>query len=159
MTELSRRLLAGIWFAVMGAIPVAFYFLISDQDYRPRFSVAFTLLLFVGIPILMAGLSGFALGYTILEAKEVKSLGQAMVRGLMVSLLSYFFFFIASSLILAVSNNAEPSFIIGWTIFFFYGFLLAGWLIAIMGMVGGCLLYLYRLKRIDNRELGSNSRS
>jgi hypothetical protein len=158
MTELTRRLLAGVWFAVAGAIPVAYYFLISDQDYRPRFSVAFTLLLFVGIPILMAGISGFALGYTILEAKEVKSLGQAMVRGLIVSLLSYFFFFMTSSLVLAVSNKAEPGFIIGWTVFFFYGFILAGWLIAVMGLVGGCLLYLYRLKRIDNRELGRNSK-
>jgi hypothetical protein len=145
--------LAGVWFAVAGAIPVAYYFLVSGQDYRPRFSVAFTLLLFIGVPILTAGLSGFALGYTILDPGEVKSVAQAMVRGLMVSLLSYLFFFMVSSLILTVNNNGEPGFIIGWAVFFLYGFILVGWLIAIMGLVGGWLLFLFRLKRLDTREL------
>lgn len=153
MSVLTRRLLAGVWFAVAGAIPVAYYFLVSGQDYRPRFSVAFTLLLFIGVPILTAGLSGFALGYTILDPGEVKSVAQAMVRGLMVSLLSYLFFFMVSSLILTVNNNGEPGFIIGWAVFFLYGFILVGWLIAIMGLVGGWLLFLFRLKRLDTREL------
>ena len=148
MSELTRRLLAGVWFALAGIIPVAFYFLVLWQGDRRRLSVA-SIILFGGVPILMAGISGFALGYTILDSSEVKNLGQAMVRGLMVALLSYLLFFLASGLILAVSNNNEPGFIVFWAIFFFYGFIFVGWLIAIMGLVGGWLLYLYRLKRLD----------
>jgi hypothetical protein len=153
MTELTRRSLAGIWFALAGAIPVVFYFLLMWEGGRNRFDVDL-LLLFVGTPVLIAGICGFLLGYSILDPGEIKTSGQAMMRGLLVALLSYLLFFITSALIVAVRNNNEPGFLIGWVVVFIYGFLYVGWLIAVVGVVGGWLLYLYRLKSFDNKEQG-----
>jgi hypothetical protein len=121
------------------------------QGDRARFDVGF-LLLFVGTPVLIAGISGFLLGHSILDPGEIRTSGQAMLRGLMIALLSYLLFFIASALILAVKDNNGPGFLIGWVVIFLYGFLYVGWLIAIVGVVGGWLLYLYRLKKSDNQE-------
>jgi hypothetical protein len=151
MSELRRRLLAGIWFAVAGFIPVAFYLSLLGKSDRTQFDTE--LLLIIGIPVLMAGISGFSLGYGILDPGEIKSSGQAMVRGLLVALLAYLFFFIASALILALMNNDEPRFVIGWAVVFVYGFLYVGWLIATVGLFAGLLLYQYRLKRLDHLDL------
>jgi hypothetical protein len=148
MSELRRRLLAGIWFAIAGAIPVVIYFSFLWEGDRTHFN-AVTILLAIGTPVLMAGISGFSLGYGILDPGEIKSTGQAMVRGLLVALLSYLFFFIASALILAVMNNDESGFIIAWAVIFLYGFLYVGWLITMVGLVAGLLLYQYRIKRLD----------
>lgn len=161
MAELRQRLLAGIWFAVAALIPVAFYFLLLREGERTQFNSYF---LFLCTPVLIAGISGFALGYSILDPSEIKSTGQAMLRGVMVALLSYLLFFMASALILAVSNkgastDGDAGFLIGWTIIFFYGFITVGWLIAITGLVGGWLLYLYRLKRFASQDFRRNPTS
>lgn len=156
MSELTRRLLAGLWFAIAGIIPIAFYSLVLRDGNLNQFPVPFSLL-FVVTPIVIAGVSGLALGYSILDPNEIKSSGQAMARGLMVALLAYLLFFITSGLILAVGSNNTgggngSGFFIAWVIVFIYGFIYVGWLIALVGLVGGLLLYLYRLKRLDVRD-------
>ena len=153
MTELARRSIAGIWFALAAVIPIAFYFLWIWEGNWKQFDAIF-LFLFLGAPILIAGLCGFLLGSSILDPDETKTPGRAMVYGLMVALLSYLLLFITSALILGLRSDDPTEFVMGWAVIFVFGFIYVGWLIAMVGAVGGALLYSYRLKKFDNRQRG-----
>jgi hypothetical protein len=142
-----------MWFALAAVIPIAFYFLLIWEGDWKHFDAVF-LLLFLGAPVLMAGLCGFLLGSSILDPDETKTPLQAMVYGLMVALLSYLLFFTTSVLILGLRSDDPTEFVIGWALIFMFGFIYVGWLIAMVGAVGGGLLYLYRLKKFDGKRQG-----
>ena len=154
-SELSRRLFAGMWFAVAAAIPVGIYFLIflispftSGTIYRVVTAV---------VPILSGGLIGLWLGAGILDDKKTKSALGAAGRGLAIAGLSYVLFFIIE-LIGAVVYNSDLSsdaifrLIYVIAIMFLIGLLIIGWLIAIAGAAAGGLLYLFRLKMMESPD-------
>ena len=156
-SELSRRLFAGMWFAIAAVIPVVYYFLLFREDGRPPGAGAIlfagSAVMTAGVPVVIAGICGLLLGATILDAEEVKTAGQAIVRGLMVALLSYLLLFTVSALILAFNNDDLAGLIVTWAILFLMGLLVVGWLVALVGGVAGWLLYLYRLKSQVNNSL------
>jgi hypothetical protein len=117
---------------------------------RKQFDAAF-LLLFAGSPVVLAGICGFSLGYSILDPDDIRTSVQAMMRGLMIALLSYLLFCMTSALILGMSSDDPFGFLISWAVICVYGFFYVGWLITIVGVVGGWLLYLYRLKNFDTK--------
>jgi Na+/proline symporter len=138
-----------MWFALSGLIPVAFYLLLESD--RKQFGAAY-LLLFAACPVLIAGVCGFSLGSRILDRDEIRTSGQAMVCGLLVALLSYLLFFTTSALILSPRDDDPAGFLVGWAVVFIYGLIYVGWVIATVGVIGGWLLYLYRLKKFDHKQ-------
>jgi hypothetical protein len=137
-----------MWFAIAAVIPVAYYFLrFSNGPLLFADSPALS----AGTPILIASLCGLLLGSSILNADDVRTAGQAIMRGLIVALLSYLLLFTVSALILAFNNDDLAGLVVTWAIIFLMGLLIVGWLIAIIGAIAGWLLYLYRLKVIDGQ--------
>ena len=156
-SKLARCLFAGRWFAVAAAIPVGFYILIflmspftSGTIYR-----IFTTI----VTILAAGVVGLWLGADILDEKKTKSAWQAVGRGLAIAALSYLLFFIITLIAVMVYNSDRDrdELYKGIEIIasmFLIGLGLLGWLIAIVGVAAGGLLYLFRIKMMKPLEDG-----
>ncbi len=145
MSEPVRHFLAGAWFALAAVVPVAYYFLFNPLNGHdvPMFGGSINLTALV--PVFISGICGSLLGAEILNPEETKNALQAIGRGLIVSLLSYLFLFsgVAAILIIAGANIVEV--IVSFIVFFLYGLLIIGWLIALVGAIAGGLLYLFRL--------------
>jgi hypothetical protein len=151
MSEVARRLIAGMWFAIAAVIPVTYYFLLLRGDGGPPSGAGLpifggSLVLTAGVPILLAGICGLLLGSSILDAEEIRTAAQAIGRGLMVALLSYLLLFTGAAVILGFNNADFIGTVALYVIVFLYGLLLVGWLVAGVGATAGLLLYLYRLK-------------
>lgn len=138
------RLFAGIWFAAAAVIPVA-YFSARFQDGSPALFGDSPVLMDI-IPILLSGVSGLLIGSSILDPEDIKNAGQAVLRGLMVSVLSYLLLF-AIPMIFTIYRTGDPGGAFIFFIFMFlYGLLAVGWLAGAAGMAAGGLLFLLRLK-------------
>jgi hypothetical protein len=90
----------------------------------------------------LSGICGAVLGASILDPAKVKTPGKAMLRGLLVSLSAFLIFSMASSPLLAKDTASA---LLAWPIIFITGIIVVGWLIAIVGLAGGALLYFYRV--------------
>lgn len=139
MSNIARSLFAGAWFAFLAVIPVAFFFLLEPGALRQQ---ATFLWVMIGVPTLLSGICGGLLGASILDPAKVKTPGKAMLRGLMVSLLSYVLFSIPLSLVVAKDTAGA---LVGWPIVLVTSFVVIGWLVALVGVAGGALLYFYRV--------------
>lgn len=152
MTELLRRitssnsgscLLAGLWFAIASMIPVAYY-LLRFGEGLPILggSVFFTAI----IPIILSGLMGMLLGSKILDIDETKSEINAIGLGFAVAMLSFLFLFVVPAILIIFTSGDIFGTMAAFVVFFLYGLLIIGWLVAIIGAVAGLLLYLLRLR-------------
>jgi hypothetical protein len=145
----SRRVMTAIWFAVAGFIPA-----IAAIMAFSEFTLA-SYILFLALPIIFAGLSGYTIGFPITQEEKVKTEKQAVIRGLFVSITSYLFLGLSFIITAGIINLTNPdelphepelwviigvSVIVGllilFPIFFFGQFLLllasgafAGWLL------------------------------
>lgn len=143
MSKLARRVFASVWFAFLAVIPVAFYFLVLWRKTEQQDATFFWV--YIGAPILLAGICGGLLGASILDPAKVKTPGEAMLRGFMVSLLSYVLFSIPLFLGVVKVAKDTAQVLPGWIMIFFTGLVVVGWLIALVGVAGGALLYFYRV--------------
>ena len=156
MSELARRAFAGVWFAFLAVIPVAFFFLFLGGGNAQQKPIL--LWLFIGGPILFAGICGCWLGSSILDPAKVRTTGQAMLRGLIVALLAHVIFSATLSLIIALTSEDPARILSRWPLILIFATVYIGWLVAIVGVVGGALLYLYRVMgAIDSRAPGQSS--
>ena len=147
MSESARRLLAGAWFALAAAVPVAYYFLLNPLNGKGLPILGGSLILTVVVPIFIAGVCGLALGADILNREETTNAFRAAGRGLLVALLSYLVLFVGATLVLAAADSADVIGLIAVSaFFFFYGLIFIGWLIALVGAAAGGFLYLFGLK-------------
>jgi hypothetical protein len=152
MSELTRRLLAGAWFALAAVIPVAYYFLFPPVDGGGGGGLP-TFLLTAAVPIVISGIGGLALGSDILDAETTTNALQAVGRGLLVAGFSYLLLFTGSGLVLAFLMKDLIGLILLEFFIFLYGLFFIGWLLALVGAVAGLLLYLCRLKFVEEEKL------
>lgn len=143
MSKLARRVFASVWFAFLAVIPVAFYFLFLWRRTEQQDATFFWV--FIGAPILLAGICGWIFGSSILDPYKVETSRQAMLRGLLVAVLAYALFFPVSGLIIGLTSKDPAQALNGWAAIFLIGLVFVGWLIALTGVVGGALLYFYRV--------------
>jgi hypothetical protein len=68
-----------------------------------------------------------------------------MVIGLMVSLLAYLLFFVATSVVVVLKGEDPLRELEGWLLVFTIGSVYVGWFVAMVGIAGGALLYMYRV--------------
>ena len=153
MSELGRRTFAGVWFAVLAAIPVAFFFLFLWRETESQQDIPF-FWIFIGGPILLAGICGGWLGCSILDPVKVRTSGQAMLRGLMAALLAFLLFFVTSPLLIALTSKNPARSLSGWPLIFIFATVYVGWLVAIVGAVGGALLFMYRVLSAGHQQQG-----
>lgn len=153
VSELGRRAFAGVWFAFLAVIPVAFYFLFLGGGIAQQQGAKF-LWLFIAAPLLLAGICGCLLGYTILDPAKVRTSGQAMLRGLIVAMLAHIIFAALLSLVVGLTSNDPVRFLVRWPLILLFATVYIGWLVAIVGAVGGALLYMYRVMGGDHRQQG-----
>lgn len=151
-SKLARRLFAGAWFAFLAVIPVAFFFLVLWRKTERQDAIF--VWVFIGAPILLAGLCGGIFGASILDPNKVKTSKQAKLRGLFIALLAYVLFCPISGEIIAQTNKDPAQALSGWIDIFIMGLVFVGWLIALTGVVGGALLYSYRVKSARDKGLG-----
>ena len=149
-SKLARRVFAGAWFAFLAVIPVAFYFLVLWRKTERQDAIF--VWTFIGAPILLAGICGSIFGSSILDPDKVKTPKQAKLRGLLVAVLAYVLFFPVSGEIIAQTSKDPVKAIDGWPAIFIMGMVLVGWLIALTGVVGGALLYNYRVKSARDKQ-------
>lgn len=144
-----------MWFALAAVIPVAYCFL--REAWETHFGTGLPIfggssVLTAGVPIFLGGICGLLLGSGILDAKEIKTAGQAIGRGLMVASLSYLLLFTVPAVIVAFNNGDLVGTVTFYIIVFLYGLLYVGWLVAGVGAMAGWLLYLYRLKSVEGHK-------
>ena len=148
MSEWARRLLAGAWFALAAAVPVAYLFL-NNPFGGERFSGFYnSMILTAGVPMFVAGVCGLGLGADILNREKTKNPLQAAGRGLLVSVLSYLVLFVGLAVVLLLESGDFIGLIVLGIFFFLYGLLYLGWLVALVGAAAGGLLYFYRRRRL-----------
>lgn len=157
MSEVGRRAFAGVWFAFLAVIPVAFYFLFLGGGSAQQQGTTF-LWLFIAVPILLAGICGCFLGSSILDPAKVRTPGQAMLRGLIVALLAHLIFSAVLSLIVALTSEDPIRLLVRWPLILIFITISIGWLVAIVGVVGGALLYMYRVMSAIHSRAPSQSR-
>jgi hypothetical protein len=127
------QLSAGLWFAGAGSIP-ALLFVMTAGGSRSLSTAAFPL--FVLLPAFVAGVCGACFGSSILDPSRVQTPAQAAGRGFIVAAASFLFYIL---LISVVASGGVAFFFL-----LFYGSIIIGWLVAIVGALAGWLLYKRR---------------
>lgn len=128
---------------VAGGIPGVCLILYDlDQFERVRTKLSFFLILYIIIPGILAAISGFILGADILNPDKVRRARQAAFRGLCVSMAAWLAFVPILSMVMGQETNM--SFLNKLLLVLMFGPVVAGWLIAIVGMSTGLLLYRLR---------------
>ena len=135
----SPRLVAGLWFAVVGFIPAAYWFFPSILQQAERWTVVWVL----GLPTLVAGIAGSVFGSSILTRPTGP--GRAILRGALVALMAC----VAGALLYvlfaprAIEPRTTPRDVISvMGMVLFVGLFAAGWILIPVGGLGGLLLYL-----------------
>lgn len=104
------------------------------------------------VPIVLGVLCGGAFGTAILEPAEITTPFAAAVRGLMVSVLAFLLLFSIPMILTSVTSPDILGTIIGFGIIFLYAVVIVGWLVAAVGTVAGCMLYLVGLRGKSRNE-------
>jgi hypothetical protein len=132
------RLLAGLWFAIASLIPVISFimYFLSNRWENPD-----PLFPFVILPVSTAALWGSTIGSKILNRNLTNSCGKAAMHGLMVSILSYISYSFLLAFIWSLSKERADKFIELFLALMFYGSIIIGWLVAIVGSGAGWLLH------------------
>lgn len=148
LSELTRRSLAGVWFAFAAIVPVAYYFFFPPMDGGGGLpTLGGSSLLTAVVPVVTSGICGLALGSEILDPETTTNPFQAVGRGLIITGLSYLLLFTGSTLVLAFLTEDLIGLIFLEFFVFLYGLFYVGWLLAPVGAAAGGLLYLFRQRR------------
>jgi hypothetical protein len=110
---------------------------------NPKISLFFGLFISVIIPAFLAAISGLFIGADILNPDKVLSARQAAARGLYVSLAAWGAFAPIVSLVMG-SGDSNANFLNNLFLVLLGGSIIIGWLIALVGMATGLLLYRFR---------------
>jgi len=139
---LKQRAYAGLAFMAAGVIPV----LIVGSMLRPlppSFGYLDYAVWFIATPLLITGINGALLGAGILEPRVVKGAWVAILRGMLVSVVSFVSVCVMISAWDAYTNeytNFRQTLMLSLIV----GFMVAGWQATIVGMAAGWLLYKLR---------------
>jgi hypothetical protein len=143
----SRRFYAALGFMVAGWIPGVCIILydLAQPNRNPITSMLFLLFLYIVVPGFLAAFFGSFFGADILNPDKVKSAWRAAFRGLWVSLAAWFAF---APIVSAVAGrNLNMSFLYRLALVLLFGSVIIGWLVALVGIATGLLLYRFRKPR------------
>jgi ABC-type enterochelin transport system permease subunit len=144
----AQRFYSALWFMLAGSIAglcgILYDFIRPHRN--PDNRMLFILFLYLIIPSLLAGISGFIIGADILNPNKIRNARQAGIRGLYVSLAAWLIFAAISSFVAARDSN--KSFFYMLVLVLSFGSIIVGWLIAGIGIATGLLLY--RLRKPHN---------
>jgi hypothetical protein len=143
----ADRLVAALWFTLTGGVTgggVVLYDLVRPLR-NTRVEMGFLLFLYVVVPGLLAGVSGFFIGAGILNPSRVTGARQAGVRGLLVSGAAWLVFAVIMASVSARGSSASLSYMLFLVLVF--GSVTVGWVVAAAGVATGLLLYRYRESR------------
>ena len=138
-----NRLYAALSFILAGAIPGVCAILYDYDRFETVYSpLSVLMFLYVLIPAILAGSSGFVFGADIFNPEKVSTARRAAARGLLVSLVAW----VAYAPILSgwMGKAFNMSFLQKLLLVLIGGSLIMGWLIAIVGMATGLLLFNLR---------------
>ncbi len=146
---LKQRTNAGMWFMAAGIIPVLHVSSLL-RPLPPSFNTFEFILWFIAAPLLVAGLNGALFGACILDERIVRKSWQAVLRGLLVAVVT----FLSLSVMMSVWDaytNEYTSFARTLILVLVVGFLAVGWWVAIVGMLAGWLLYQWQKSKQGKR--------
>jgi hypothetical protein len=125
----GKRIIVALWFAVAGFIPAVVAFITFSE-----FTIS-SYILFLALPITFAGISGYTIGYSIVEEEKVKTDYQAMLKGFIVSVVSYLLLAFSFIIVVAITSSADltgsPTEFKEWL---FYGLLIIAGLLILFPM-------------------------
>ncbi|HEV7376475.1 MAG TPA: hypothetical protein VGN95_17310 [Pyrinomonadaceae bacterium] len=133
------RLLAAAWFAAAGAIPSLILLIIGSRTPGNSAPLMFWIVLLL-VTAGIAGVYGAALGALILDPLHVGTGFRAFVLGCVVAGLSFVTFAFLLSLVSGLQANSLD-FFSAFVLFMFYGSILAGWAVLLIGGAAGWLLF------------------
>ena len=139
---IKQRAYAGLAFMAAGLIPV----LIVGSILRPlpsSFGYFDYAAWFIAAPLLVSGINGALFGGGILEPSVVRSAWLAILRGMLVSVVSFVSVCVMISAWDAYTNeytNFSQTLLLSLIV----GFMVVGWQLTILGMAVGWLLYKLR---------------
>jgi hypothetical protein len=144
--RLSGKLLAALWFAVFGFLPVAFFFI------RPPIASR-GLIVFVLLPTIASAIAGFLWGGAILDPSRTGSYPKCLLRGTAVTGGAYVIFAVFFSFGVPLTEG-------GWTLShsfgvflgtLTFGLVMTGPIILVMGMMGAVTLYMFGRRILPER--------
>lgn len=143
------RTFAGTWFANAASIPAGIFVLIVTLN-APNIGgfnngVAF---LAIAVPVIIAWVIGYYFGSKILDESSVFTSGRASAIGLGVAAISFVLYIALVSFIIAVADSGRDPvsrFFASFFLILFFGSILVGWFVALVGLTAGYSLYRYRL--------------
>jgi hypothetical protein len=134
----DRRLCAAAWFALLGFTVSALLFLHRPMHWNAVY-------LYLLLPAFSGGLTGYLWGGAILDSSRAKNMAEALLRGVGVTAASFAIF---SLLFAVVYSLTEKSFPIPQVFSLFLttlglGVVIAGPVMAVVGILGTVLLYIF----------------
>ena len=147
---LKQRAYAGLAFMAAGLIPV----LIVGSMLRPlppSFGYFDYAVWFIAAPLLVSGINGALFGGGILEPSVVRRAWMAILRGMLVSVVSFVSVCVMISAWDAYTNeytNFSQTLLLSLIV----GFMVVGWQVTIVGMAVGWLLYKLRRSKQDQES-------
>lgn len=152
-SEIGRRMFAGIWFALASAVPIIYYFAFNPFTGKGLPILGSSVILTALVPVFVSSICGLALGADILNASEIKNFGQAIQRGLAIGFLSYLILFTGTAgWLILIGDDDFVGALALVLIFFFYGLLFVGWLVALVSAAAGGFLFFFRLRVVLRRK-------
>lgn len=135
-SSFARRPLAAVWFAAFGALSTFLFFL--------RLAMApHAIVLYIAMPSLAAGISGYIWGGAILDSSKTRTYGQSVLRGFLVGAGTFAIFAVLYSFGVTLLEG-EWSLIRVRGIFLFtltFGILMGGPLAAVTGVTASVTLF------------------
>lgn len=142
---IKQRAFAGFWFmgaAALVVLPIIVPFATAAESSSES---TYYLIWFVCSPLLMAGLVGFLLGGSILEARRDGSGWRAALRGLFIAVIAYLLYAVVFSAWEGYANHGAFSpgeaFTQTLILVLMWGAILFGWVVAIVGALAGWFLH------------------
>lgn len=157
---LKQCAFAGVWFMAAGVIPTLFVALIllTTTDFAgnsfiqsPRDALDFAVW-FMLIPLLLTGIIGSLLAASILDPHKVRGGWHAALRGLLVLVSAFLLFSVVISL-RETSENEYQTFFRTWILMLMVGSVAVGWLVVMVGIIAGWILYKQQGGRMDHTDI------
>jgi hypothetical protein len=157
---LKNRAFAGVWFMAAGVIPTFFIamLLLNTTDFagnsfiQSRRAAVEFVFWFIFIPLVLTGILGSLLAAGILDPQKLRGGWQSALRGLLVLVTAFLLFSVVISL-RETSENGYQTFLRTWILMLMFGSVAVGWLVVMVGILAGWLLYKRQAIRMSQTNL------
>jgi hypothetical protein len=157
---LKNRAFAGVWFMAAGVIPTFYValLLLNTTDFagnsfiQSRRAAIEFVFWFIFIPLVLTGILGSLLAAGILDPQKLRGAWQSALRGLLVLVTAFLLFSVVISLRETLENGYH-TFLRTWILLLMFGSVAVGWLVVMVGILAGWLLYKRQGARMTQTKL------